>query len=80
MPLERVATWQKEMVALCEAAGKPVVVATQMLDSMQDSPATSYGGPSMDVSYQPLGVLLWTGHGLSRPDICTHFTLCLGAG
>jgi len=38
VPLHQVTTWQKEMVALCVAAGKPVVVATQMLESMQSNP------------------------------------------
>ena len=38
MPIYEVATWQKEMVAKCVAAGNPVVVATQMLESMQKNP------------------------------------------
>ncbi|EOD34282.1 pyruvate kinase, partial [Emiliania huxleyi CCMP1516] len=46
VPIAHVATWQKEMVAKsslharrsCTQAGKPVVVATQMLDSMQSNP------------------------------------------
>jgi len=38
VPIAHVATWQKEMVAKCAEAGKPVVVATQMLDSMQSNP------------------------------------------
>merc|ERR1719453_2856411 len=33
-----VTTWQKEMVQLCIERGKPVVVATQMLESMQKNP------------------------------------------
>ena len=38
VPLEQVVTWQKDMVQMCIAAGKPVVVATQMLESMQKNP------------------------------------------
>ncbi len=39
MPLEVVPRWQKEMVRASRLAGKPVVVATQMLESMIASPA-----------------------------------------
>jgi pyruvate kinase len=38
MPLERVPVLQKRIVRACRKAGKPVVVATQMLDSMVKSP------------------------------------------
>ena len=38
IPLHDVVTWQKTMTALCRDAGKPVIVATQMLESMQKSP------------------------------------------
>mmetsp|Transcript_60566 Transcript_60566/g.118742 ORF Transcript_60566/g.118742 Transcript_60566/m.118742 type:complete len:514 (+) Transcript_60566:50-1591(+) len=38
VPLEEVVIWQKEMVQRCEASGKPVIVATQMLESMQKNP------------------------------------------
>ena len=39
MPPEQVPSRQKEMIRACRLAGKPVVVATQMLDSMVHSPA-----------------------------------------
>ncbi len=38
MPLERVPGVQKEMTRACRCAGKPIVVATQMLESMIASP------------------------------------------
>jgi len=38
IPAEEVPTIQKQIVRQCRAAGKPVIVATQMLDSMIDSP------------------------------------------
>ncbi len=39
MPLEQVPVLQKRIIRTCRTYGKPVVVATQMLDSMIKSPA-----------------------------------------
>merc|ERR1719203_2501330 len=38
IPIQQVTNAQKEMVAMCAAVGKPVIVATQMLESMQKNP------------------------------------------
>lgn len=38
IPLERVCSVQKRLVASCNAVGKPVIVATQLLDSMISNP------------------------------------------
>lgn len=38
IPLERVCSVQKRLVASCNAAGKPVIVATELLDSMINHP------------------------------------------
>jgi len=38
LPAERVPALQKRIVRSCRRAGKPVIVATQMLESMVDSP------------------------------------------
>ncbi|MFA6129306.1 MAG: pyruvate kinase [Bacteroidales bacterium] len=38
VPIEQLASWQKMMIAKCRKAKKPVIVATQMLQSMTENP------------------------------------------
>ena len=37
-PVSQVPIWQKKIVKKCRAAGKPVIVATQMLETMMENP------------------------------------------
>ena len=39
LPPEHLPGWQKTIISKCRLVGKPVVVATQMLESMIDAPA-----------------------------------------
>ncbi len=38
VPIEQLAMWQKQIITKCRLAGKPVIVATQMLQSMVENP------------------------------------------
>lgn len=38
VPFEEISYWQKTMIQKCRQAGKPVITATQMLQSMVDAP------------------------------------------
>ena len=38
IPAEQVPIWQKKIIEKCNQSGKPVIVATQMMESMVDNP------------------------------------------
>ena len=38
IPGEQVPVWQKKIIEKCNQSGKPVIVATQMMESMVDNP------------------------------------------
>ena len=47
LPPEDVPGIQKQIIRQCREAGKPVVVATQMLESMISAPASTLAKPPM---------------------------------
>ena len=61
IPLERVPTVQKRLIALARAAGKPVITATDMLDSMRENPRPTRAEAGALTWAEPLGRLACRG-------------------
>lgn len=54
VPLERIPFVQKDIIVKCKKAGKPVIVATQMMDSMMKNPVPTRAEVT-DITYAILG-------------------------